>query len=133
MHKVALIIIYNHAHNENIEIIERIYKDRFSNIYHLVPFYKGGKTNVIPVYESSFHFQGYVNQGFKSFFREDYTHYLFAADDLILNPGINESNYTGHFKLNSKTCFLPGFITLHETKVWWPEQLAATILSFHVM
>jgi hypothetical protein len=121
MHKVALIIIYNHQHNENIEILERIYKDKFSNIYHLVPFYNGEKTNVIPVYECSYYFQGYVSQGFKGYFKESYTHYFFVADDLILSPKINENNYTMYLKLNSNTCFLPGFITLHERKVWWPR------------
>ncbi len=119
MNKVALIIIYNHQYNKNIDILERIYKDRFSNIYHLVPFYNGEKQNVIPVYECSYYFQGYISQGFKSYFKEDYTHYLFVADDLLLNPIINENNYSEHFKLNSNTCFIPGFITLHDIGEWW--------------
>jgi hypothetical protein len=122
MNDVALIIIYNHQYNKNIEISERIYKDRFSNIYHLVPFYHGNRQNVIPVYESSWYFQGYVAQGFKSFFRENFTHYFFIADDLFLNPVINEKNYPEHFKLKQNTCFLPGFVTLHNvTFGWWPR------------
>ena len=48
MNRVALIIIYNHQYNKNIDILERIYNGRFSNIYHLVPFYNGEKQNVIP-------------------------------------------------------------------------------------
>ena len=119
MNKVVLIIIYNHQYNKNIEVLERIYKDRFSNIYHLVPFYNGEKQNVIAVYESSYYFQGYVSQGLKSYFKEEYTHYFFIADDLILNPNINESNYTELLKLGSNSCFIPGLITLHETGKWW--------------
>lgn len=119
MNKVALIIIYNHQYNKNIEILEQIYKDRFSNIYHLVPFYKGTKPNVISVYENSYYFQGYVAQGFKSYFNKDYAHYFFIADDLILNPLINERNYFEHLKLNQNTCFIPEFISLHERKDWW--------------
>jgi len=119
MKKVALIIIYNHQYNKNIDILEQIYKDRFSNIYHLVPFYNGEKQNVIPVYECSYYFQGYISQGFKSYFKEDYTHYFFVADDLLLNPIINEINYSEHLKLNSNTCFIPGFITLHARSEWW--------------
>jgi hypothetical protein len=121
MNNVALIIIYNHQYNKNIDILERIYKGRFTNIYHLVPFYKGTKQNVIPVYECSFYFQGYISQGLKSYFKEDYTHYFFVSDDLILNPMINEINYSEHFKLNPHTCFIPEFITLHEMEVWWPR------------
>ena len=132
MNKVALVIIYNHKYNKNIEILERIYKDRFSNIYHLVPFYNGDKPNVIPVYENSWYFQGYISQGFKSYFKEEYTHYFFVADDLILNPKINENNYAEHLKLNSNTCFIPYLFNLNDdiqriteiydrAEKWWPR------------
>ena len=119
MGKVALIIIYNHQYNKNIEVLEDIYGERFSDIYHLVPFYTGEKRNVIPVYENSYYFQGYIAQGYKSFYNSDFDHYLFVADDLILNPIINERNYLEHLKLSDKTCFLPGFIILHEREKWW--------------
>jgi len=119
MKKVALIIIYNHQYNKNIDILERIYKDKFSHIYHLVPFYNGEKENVIPVYESSYYFQGYIAQGVKGFFKEEYSHYFFVADDLILNPVINENNYAEHLNLNAGTSFIPGFIPLHDTDYFW--------------
>lgn len=119
MNKVALIIIYNHKFDRNIDILENIYKDRFSNIYHLVPFYTGDKSNVISVYENSHYFQGYVAQGFKSYFKEEFEHYFFIGDDLIINPIINEDNYAEHLKLKANTCFLPGFISLHDKKSLW--------------
>lgn len=125
MSKVVLIIIYNHQYNKNIEILDQIYKDRFSNIYHLVPFYTGEKKNVIPVYECSYNFQGYVSQGFKTYFKEEYKHYFFVADDLILNPTINEKNYTQHLKLNAKTSFLPEIIGLHERGEFWTHVVRA--------
>jgi hypothetical protein len=124
MNKVALIIIYNHQYNKNIGVIENVYKNRFSNIYHLVPFYNGDKDNVIPVYENSFYFQGYVSQGFTAYFKKEYEHYIFIGDDLILNPIIDESNYTEHFKLKSNTCFISGFIPLHEMEgKWWSNSI----------
>jgi hypothetical protein len=119
MLKVALIIIYNHQYNKNIEILERIYKNRFSSIYHLVPFYNGDKDNVIPVYESSYYFQGYVSQGLKSFFKEEYSHYFFIADDMILNPMINEDNYREHLGLSDETCFISRLSTIDEAKRFW--------------
>ena len=125
MNKVALVIIYNHKYNKNIEILERIYKDRFSNIYHLVPFYNGDNPNVIPVYENSWYFQGYISQGFKSYFKEEYTHYFFVADDLILNPKINENNYAEHLKLNSNTCFIPYLFNLND-----PRESSAWLQNF---
>ena len=119
MSKIALVIIYNHQYNENIEVLERIYKPRFTNIYHLVPFYQGEKKNVIAVYENSYYFQGYIAQGAQNLLPEEFTHYFFIADDLILNPKINENNLTELFKLGSKTSFLTGYVELHEVETFW--------------
>lgn len=119
MSKVALIIIYNHQYNKNIDILEKIYSSRFKNIYHLVPFYNGDKPNVIPVYENSYYFQGYVAQGLKSFYKEEYDHYFFVADDLILNPLINETSYKKVYSLNNETCYLPELLQLHELEEFW--------------
>ncbi len=131
MNKVALVIIYNHQYNKNIEIVERIYKNRFSSIYHLVPFYNGDKANVIPVYESSYYFQGYVSQGFKSFFKKEYSHYFFLADDLILNPVINEDNYTEHLGLSDDNCFISRLSAIDESKRFWPMNLHAIRYNTH--
>lgn len=131
MNKVALIIIYNHQYNKNIDVLEQIYKDRFSNIYHLVPFYNGEKQNVIPVYENSYYFQGYVAQGLKSYYKEEFTHYFFVADDMVLNPIINERNYSEHLKLDLTSCFIPGFITLHERVVFWSRVREAFLWSIN--
>lgn len=119
MNQVALIIIYNHQYNDNIEVLETIYKGRFSNIYHLVPFYSGEKSNVIPVFENSLYFQGYVAQGMKSYYRQEYTHYFFIGDDVILNPIINEDNYNKYLNLEKYTCFCPELISLHTRNDGW--------------
>ena len=116
--KVALIVIYNHRYDKNIEAVEALYKDRFSHIYHLMPFYDGDRPNVIPVYENSIYFQGYVAQGFKSFFNEEYAHYFFVADDLVLNPVVHEANYQEYLNLSTDTSFLPGFVHLHKAGTW---------------
>jgi len=119
MFKTALIVIYNHQYLQNIDIVEQIYSGRFSKIWHLMPFYQGTKKNVIPVYESSLYFQGYIAQGLKTFFSDEYDHYFFIADDLLLNPSINETNYSEYFKLKKESCFIPSLKTLHEDKGWW--------------
>jgi hypothetical protein len=132
MKKVALVIIYNHQYNNNIDKLESIYKDRFSHIYHLVPFYTGEKKNVIPVYENSEYFQGYVAQGFKQFYSDEYAHYVFVADDLFINPVINERNYTHHFKLNPDSSFIPNFIPLHEIRDHWAGLIRAYYYNIQV-
>lgn len=119
MSRVVLIVIYNHQYNENIDILERVYRNRFSKIFHLVPFYEGKKNNVIPVYENSHYFQGFISQSLRSIYSNKYDHYLFIADDLILNPLVSEDNYTSHFYLDEDTNFIPEFINLHDRKEYW--------------
>lgn len=119
--KICLVIIFNHRYDQNIDILEKIYKGRFEAIYYLVPFYDGKKENVIPVYESSFQFQGYVAQGWKEFYRETYSHYLFIGDDLILNPSINQENFFEYFKMKSESSYCPGCVPLGKYKGWGYE------------
>lgn len=57
-----------------------------------MPFYDGNVENVIPVYESSFRFQSYIAQAYQHLKGKGYTHYFIVADDMILNPQINETN-----------------------------------------
>jgi hypothetical protein len=114
MSKIALVIIYNHKYEQNIDKLEFIYSKKFSNIYHLVPFYSGSKINVISVFENSFYFQGYIAQGLKYFFKDEFQHYLFIGDDLLLNPLINEDNYDIHFNVTDNSSFLPELINLHD-------------------
>ncbi len=90
---IALVIIHNHRYDANISRLDEIYKNRFSYIFHLVPFYNGDKNNVITVYENSHYFQGYVVQAYERLTTEgNFNHFIFIGDDLILNPQININN-----------------------------------------
>lgn len=114
---VCLLIIYNHRYDANIEKLEKIYKFRFSNIFHIVPFYDGAKDNVFPVYECSFQFEGYVAQ-IANRIKRDYEHYLFVADDAVLNPSINEKNYKDWFGVTDNSAFITFTKSLREMKGW---------------
>ena len=92
MTKIALLIIYNHRYDKNIDRLEKLYQGKFSHVYHVMPFYDGDKENVIPVYASSYHFQSYIAQAYQHLKNEGFTHYFIVADDMILNPRISEQN-----------------------------------------
>lgn len=113
--EVCLIILFNHRFDENIDRLEAIYCRRFTNRYYLVPFYDGDKDNVIPVYECSYQFQGYLAQGFDKFYDQKYEHYLIVADDMIIDPVINENNYKEYFKLEPYS----GYITYWRPLSQW--------------
>lgn len=107
---IVLLVVYNHRYDQNIDKVERLYRDKFKSIYHIIPFYDGEHENVLAVYESSFYFSGYVAQAKKQldnrgvFFR----HYFIIADDMVLNPIIDEKSYAEIFTLDDQTSFLPG-------------------------
>lgn len=116
--RICLVIIFNHRYDHNIEILEKIYRGRFETIYYLVPFYDGNRERVIPVYESSHQFQGYVAQAMAEFYHEKYTHYLFIGDDLILNPAINQDNFFEHFKMKPEYSYCPECRPLGRFREW---------------
>ena len=92
MSKICLSFIFNHQYEKNIAKLREIYGDRFSTIRYLSPFSTyNDDQEVIPVYETSINFQGYIAQSFK-FLPNDCDYYIFCADDLLLNPDFNENN-----------------------------------------
>lgn len=124
--KIALLVVYNHRYDKNIPLIEKIYGSRFSHIYHLVPFYDGeSQYNVIPVYESSYYFQGYIAQAYGYLKEDEFTHYYVIADDLILNPVINETNLWDVTGLKIDECLLPEFIVLQKSSEFWSQAAKA--------
>lgn len=103
MANVCLVVIFNHRYEENIDKLKEIYKGRFSDIKFLMPFYSGNDENVIPVFDSSYYFNAYVTQAYERLCSKSYKHYFFVADDLLLNPAINEDNYEAYFDIYNKS------------------------------
>lgn len=106
--KTCLIVIYNNNFESNIERVEKLHHDRFSKIFHLMPFYTGNKENVINVYGNSYQFQGYIKYGLSTFINDEYTHYCFVADDVALDPELNENNFTQYLNLDEDSGFING-------------------------
>lgn len=118
--RVALVVVYNHKYERNIPKVEAIYRERFDEIFHLVPFAAATEGNVIAVYENSQCFQGYIAQGLRWFFRPYFTHYIFVADDLALNPAISSASYRDFFALDERSSFIPRLESLPAGPVHWP-------------
>lgn len=125
MGSVVLVIIHNHPHYANIDALDRLYGSRFRHIRHLAPFYTGSAPHVVPVYENSRFFQGYVSQAVSRIVDDAFDHYLFVADDLLLRPDIAEGTYRERLQLDSEACFFPGFVELHTLTKYWPRATEA--------
>jgi len=121
--EICLVFIFNHKYDQNIKKLESIYGRRFENIFHLVPFYDGNEPNVIPVYDNSFKFQGYIAQAYARIFDPKYSHYVFVGDDLLLNPRINADNLTRELNLRDNSGYIKSLTVLSDQSFEWPHLL----------
>lgn len=113
---VCLVIIFNHRFDKNIEKLQEIYKNRFKNIFFVMPFYDGDVENVIPVYCGSDTFQGFIAQAFYRI-KGDYSHYVFIADDMLLNDSINENTILNYLNLTEKDGYIKSVSHLSDINV----------------
>ncbi len=120
--RICLVVIFNHRYDENIVKLKKIYEHRFSQSMFLVPFYDGKQENVIPVYECSFQFPGFLIQAYDRLMRVGADYYLFVADDLILSPNITEENILKELRMEGKGIFITGLSRLNmKGKFAWPH------------
>ena len=91
MANICLSFVFNHQFEKNIPKLRSLYEDRFSSIRYLSPFSRNKDPNIIPIFETSVHFQGYFAQAHRNL-PKNCEYYVFCGDDLILNPCLNESN-----------------------------------------
>ncbi|AOW99804.1 hypothetical protein BJP34_10380 [Moorena producens PAL-8-15-08-1] len=119
--KVCLLVIYNHKFTKNVPKIEKLYGHRFEHIYHLMPFYQGNANNIIPVFESSACFQGYIAQAQSRLPASDY--YVFIGDDVLLHPDLNAQNLIETLGLNPDSGYIKFLIPLEKVSFAWPHKL----------
>lgn len=134
MNNLCFMVLFNHRYDQNIKKIKKLYQDRFSDIYLLMPFYDGPSVNglnIIPVYESSFRFQGYIAQAYQriSQLGKNYRHYVVIGDDLILNPGLNEANILSYMNLQEGESYITNLAQLNESNGVHPRRLRDEILK----
>ena len=130
--KPALVIIFNHQHIENVPKLAKFYRNRFSRMYFIVPFVedvpswqeKYKEYHIIPAHFHSHYFPFGIINGFRDYQSEDTSHYIFCADDLLLNPEVNEDNYQRFFKIDGQTSYLNDYFNLpnaYSLLPWKPD------------
>ena len=70
------------------------------------------QNNIFSSEHSTATFQGAISGGFKYYHSENTSNYIFCADDLLLNPLVNEDNYQKFFKMNSEESYINTCIDL---------------------
>ena len=87
-----------------------------------MPFYDGADDDVIPVYESSHQFHGYLIQAYERLKDIPCTHFLFIGDDLIINPDFDEMNFVARMNMHGKKFLTTKFSPLNSPnrfRWWW--------------
>ena len=102
MTNICLSIVFNHQFEQNIPKLRSLYGDRFSTVRYLSPFSRSNAPDIIPISETSVHFQGYFAQAFKHL-PKDFDYYVFCGDDLIINTSLNENNLIGALNCNDSS------------------------------
>ena len=88
--KPCLVVVFNHRFEANLPKLRALYRNRFERVHYLMPFYQGNEPDVSAVFDSSARFQNFFPQALPDFRRQDATHYVFIADDLLLDPALND-------------------------------------------
>lgn len=114
-----LVTIFNHRFDRNIPVLEAIYGERFPDMLHLMPFYDGQAERVATVYESSNTFQGFFAQAAQRIATGDHDHYLFLADDVVLNPALDQNSLAEELGLDSRTAYIKELHPLTEVSFQW--------------
>lgn len=123
---IGLVIVFNHAYEANLPRLDALYAGRFSSVRHLMPFYRGSRPDVSPVFHSSYNFQGFFAEAFRSVVAPGCDHYLFIGDDLILQPDVNETTLPGLLGLDAATGYIKTLTPIGKTGHDWTHALAAT-------
>lgn len=132
MSKIGLVVIFNHRYDKNIPILKGIYEKQFENIKFLVPFYTGNNKDVIPVYECSYQFPGYLVQAYEKLKAMDCDYYLFIGDDLILNKNLNSNNLINELGMINKQVFISGIKKLNSKRTFfWSHSRVSSRAFLH--
>ena len=101
----ALVILYKDINEDLANKYESLYKDNFEKIFHLMPFYKGDRKNVIPVFENKYQLNGYITQARKILSESLCDNFIIITDDCVINPCINSYNIFDKLNIKEGDCF----------------------------
>jgi hypothetical protein len=129
---VQLVFVFNHKYEKNVARLDEHYASRFSRPKYIMPFGSGGGPNVIPVAEASWYFNGHISQAAHGYIDPAVTHYVFVADDLILNPALDETNLIERIGLAEGEGYIKSIAAADALRYRWPwaADAAASVRKF---
>ena len=117
--KLCLLVVFNHRYDSNLPKLDWMYRSRFKHIRYLMPFYRGHRSDVIAVAHSSFQFQGFFLEAWNRLRGEGFTHFVFVADDMVLNPRLNEQNFLEALRIDPRYGYFKHISSLADLSLNW--------------
>ncbi len=127
----CLVHVFNHRFEKNIAKLRLLYEGRFPANRFLVPYYAGNDEDVIRVESGSYCFQAYFPQGLARYFDPAFTHYVFLADDLLLNPSLNVETLDKALRVTAGSAYIKSLRALGEASLSWAPHLFGARGCFH--
>ena len=127
--KLCLVIVFNHHFDANLPKLDWLYRGQFEHIRYLMPFYRGDRPDVIAVHHSSFQFQGFFTEAWKRLQTEGFTHYLFSADDLVINPRLNDKNFLASLRIGWDDGYFKDLTSLADRSLGWFPTASALVAA----
>lgn len=119
MTAAALCLVYNHNYEGNVDRLNDMYTSRFSAVRHLMPFAHRSDATILPVMASSWNFQSHVAQNWQALISLDVEWFIFAGDDLVLHPDLDQDNLVERFALAGSQAFIKRLRSLSEVSFGW--------------
>jgi hypothetical protein len=116
---LVLNLVYNHRYEGNIGRLTEIYGPRFSHVNHLIPFARSKAPSVVRVWENGVTFSSHIAQAYDRIVTKGVSHYVFAADDLLLNPAIDECNLLDLCGIGKDEAYTKNLAALGEAYYLW--------------
>ncbi len=117
--RVCLVIVFNHRYDGNLPTLDRLFAGRFDAVRYLMPFYEGTRTDVFPVFYSSFQFQGFFMEAWRRLRDGNFTHFVFCADDLVINPRLTAWNICEHLGLGPGDGYIKDLTAASDVPLHW--------------
>jgi len=124
---ITAVFLFNHRYEQNIEKLERLYGDRFTTRRYIMPFASRDDDQVARVYETSWNFSGHIAQAARSIKVPGTSHYVFIADDLILNPKIDERNLLETLSVGRNDGYIKSIASIDTMRYHWWRALPETM------
>ena len=118
--QVCAIFLFNHKFEANVARLEKMYADRFQHRRYIMPFASAPDRQVLRVYELSWNFSGHMAQAAAGYVDPEFTHYAFIADDLILNPALDEHNLVEHLGIGMDGGYIKSLAATDAVRYRWP-------------